>query len=97
MTPEPSTPRKFPVDPAWLALIVAALVLLLAIAWLFRVLPHKAAFAVAWAGARVAFHVFRFRRRETLRWRGALPWASRLVCFATALCSILYSQAGQTR
>lgn len=40
---------------------------LLAIAWLFRVLPHKAAFAVAWAGARVAFHIFRFRRRETLR------------------------------
>jgi lauroyl/myristoyl acyltransferase len=40
---------------------------LLAAAGLFRVLPHEAALALAWAGARLAFHVARFRRRETLR------------------------------
>ena len=40
---------------------------LLAAAGLFRVLPHEAALALAWAGARLAFHVARFRRREALR------------------------------
>ena len=34
---------------------------------ILNVLPYRAALAVAWCMARLAFHVFRFRRPETLR------------------------------
>ena len=37
------------------------------LAALLNVLPYRLALAVAWGVAAVAFHIFRFRRRETLR------------------------------
>ena len=57
MTPEPSpATRKFPVDPAWVALIVASLVLLLAISWLMggRAPPRLAQVPVVVAPVVVA-------------------------------------------
>ena len=40
---------------------------LVATAWLCRRLPHEAAIVLGWCNARIAFHIFRSRRRETLR------------------------------
>lgn len=37
------------------------------VAGLLAVLPYRAALAVAWGAAALAFHLFRFRRRETAR------------------------------
>ena len=34
---------------------------------ILNVLPYRAALTLAWCAARIAFHVFRFRRKETLR------------------------------
>lgn len=40
---------------------------LLLFAGVFRLLPHRVALGAAWVLAAVVFHLFRFRRRETLR------------------------------
>ncbi len=39
----------------------------LPVAALLHVLPYRAALAVAWGFAAIAFHLVRFRRRETAR------------------------------